>query len=443
MKSGIKQYVNNWEDELNIPLMTKSADAPLVDYIIDAWKSLEIVRQIKFTSFEYTEEESEIDINKYISKRQKKKKKKDRFDVKFINDDRVGKLTVKFNITMLTTDPKTKETKYQVYPIKKSMLIPLQDSKGYFTIKGKKYYMIYQMLEKSTYTSSNSVTLKSLMPIAIRRTVVEGLDTDGKTHQLPMYSVFVFRKAIPVLLFYMSKGAKYALDYLDMSNVIRFVDKLPEDEDLLTENLYFQLSSKCFLEVDRYIFYKYPFVQSVVGGFEHICNNRTTLEQLEDTRVWIKKIANPADYEKGLNILQYVNRLLDNTTRKILKLPEYYKSDIYALLKWMMQHFNELRLKDNCSLENKRIRCNEYIASLLTREFSKRLKRIIPKGNKVTVDQIKEIFKFPGDKLLQLMHTSGILRFDDNVNDMSFWSKFRYTKLYWCSKTSLIAGRSC
>jgi hypothetical protein len=25
------------------------------------------------------------------------------------------------------------------------------------------------------------------------------------------------------------------------------------------------------------------------------------------------------------------------------------------------------------------------------------------------------------------MHTSGILRFDDNVNDMSFWSKFRYT----------------
>ena len=25
------------------------------------------------------------------------------------------------------------------------------------------------------------------------------------------------------------------------------------------------------------------------------------------------------------------------------------------------------------------------------------------------------------------MHTSGILRFDDEVNDMSFWSNFKYT----------------
>ena len=25
------------------------------------------------------------------------------------------------------------------------------------------------------------------------------------------------------------------------------------------------------------------------------------------------------------------------------------------------------------------------------------------------------------------MHSSGILRFNDNVNDMSFWSKFKFT----------------
>ena len=42
------------------------------------------------------------------------------------------------------------------------MLIPLQDEEGYFYIKGKKYYLIYQLVEKSTYTSNSSVTLKSL-----------------------------------------------------------------------------------------------------------------------------------------------------------------------------------------------------------------------------------------------------------------------------------------
>ena len=68
---------------------------------------------------------------------------------------------------MKETNPTTGEITYQVYPIKKAMLIPLQDENGYFTIKGKKYYMLYQLLEKSTYTSNNSVTLKSLNGIGL------------------------------------------------------------------------------------------------------------------------------------------------------------------------------------------------------------------------------------------------------------------------------------
>lgn len=142
MKRGLKTYVNEWEEELNLDLLDKSADSPLVDYIVDAWKSLEVVKQIKFIRYEYTEKESEIDINKHLFKREKKKRKKDRYDVKFISDDRVGKLTVYLEITMLETNPTTNETTYQVYPIKKSMLIPLQNDKGYFYIKGKQYYMI-------------------------------------------------------------------------------------------------------------------------------------------------------------------------------------------------------------------------------------------------------------------------------------------------------------
>jgi hypothetical protein len=181
------------------------------------------------------------------------------------------------------------------------------------------------------------------------------------------------------------------------------------------------------LEVDREMFKKYPYVQSVVGAFGTVCTNRVTLEQLDDPKQWIKKIANPANYEKGNNILKYFNRLLDKSTQKILKVPEYYSSDIYALLRWIMENFNDLRMKDNCDLANKRLRCNEYIASLLTKEFSRRLNRIISMGDKVTIDNIKELFRFSGDILINKMHSSGILRFDDNVNDMSFWSKFKYT----------------
>ena len=162
MKQSLQGYVNKWEDRLNLDLMYKNNDEPLVDYIVEAWKSLEVVPNIKFISYTYTEKESEIDINKHIFKREKKKKKKDRHLVKDIYDTRCGLLTINLEITMLEKDMETGEKKYAVYPIKKAMLIPLMDKDGCYTIKGKKFYLLYQMLEKSSYTSSSAVTLKSL-----------------------------------------------------------------------------------------------------------------------------------------------------------------------------------------------------------------------------------------------------------------------------------------
>jgi hypothetical protein len=296
-------------------------------------------------------------------------------------------------ITMLETNPTTGETTYQRYPVKKSMLIPLQDDKGYYYIRGKKYYLIYQMLEKSTYTSASSITLKSLMPIALKRNVIETEDLNGNSYTLPCYYVFVFRKEIPVILFYLSKGLDYTLDFFGVSNVIEFIEKVPNDLD--PEYKYFQISAKCYLKVHAGSFNKYPFIQSVVGAFMTVCTNRVTIEHLNDPKQWIKRIAVPANYEKGYGILKYFDRLLDNTTKKVLKVPEYYSGDIYSLLLWMMQNFNVLRLKDNCDLSNKRLRCNEYIASLLTKEFSRRLNRIISMGDKATIDNIKELKTVP------------------------------------------------
>lgn len=163
MKKYIKDYVSVFEKELNVPLMTKSSDRPLVDYVMDAWKSLEIVKNIEIIGFDYTETESEVDINKFIYKREKKKKKKDRCDYKFVHDDRYGCLTTHIRITVEELDEKTKNQCIKQKIIKKQMLVPLQDEDtGKFFIKGKSYIVIYQLTDKSTYTSSSSVTLKSL-----------------------------------------------------------------------------------------------------------------------------------------------------------------------------------------------------------------------------------------------------------------------------------------
>ena len=62
----LKNYASEFERDLNIPLMNKEADRPLVEYVIDSWKSLQILDGIEFLDYEYTEKESDIDINKYI-----------------------------------------------------------------------------------------------------------------------------------------------------------------------------------------------------------------------------------------------------------------------------------------------------------------------------------------------------------------------------------------
>lgn len=459
MLKYLRQYKNQFDDELNTALMNKEADDPLVEYIKDAWRSLEVAPPIKIKKFEYTDDESNIDINKYIFKREKKKKKKEKVDYKFVQDSRCGSLTTWVEITLPIKNPTTNSVEIHKKLIKKSMLIPLRDDDGYYYIKGKRYYLIYQLVEKSTYTGNQTVTLKSLMPIALRRdtTESEGMevidiesiftdtmvtdddgfakrvevvkeDVDTKQYKLPVYNVFMFKKEMPVILFYLANGVDWALDFLGVSDILSFESTM---DDRKPGEIWFQISSKCFLRVrDKELFLKYQYIQSVVGGILSVVSNRFTPSTIYDTSVWIKKLgvsSNSNSYSKGLDMLTFFNRLLDETTKKILLLDDYHKKNIYSLIRWMMMNFNDLRLKDNMNLYNKRIRCNEYISSLLTIEFSKRLNRVIAMGNKATMDNYKEIFKFPGEILIQKLHMSGVLRFDESINDMNFFSKFKIT----------------
>ena len=282
------------------------------------------------------------------------------------------------------------------------------------------------MVEKSTYTSANSVILKSLMPFAIRRQTIVKEDIKENEYTLPVYTIDLFRKDIPVMLLYASRGLNYAVQYALQSYpyvALDFVTKAdPEDK----KHIYFQISTKLFLKVHKKLFNKFQYLQSVVGGILFISTNRLTMEKIDDPTIWIKKLSNN-NMEKGKNLLDSLKRLLDETTKKILRVDISNKIDVLSVIRWMTQSFNELRMKDNMNLANKRLRCNEYIASLLTQEFSKKLNRIMALGSKATIDNYREIFRFPGDILIQKMHSSGVFRFDDTINDMDFFSRFKYT----------------
>lgn len=156
----------------------------------------------------------------------------------------------------------------------------------------------------------DEVLTNNLTTEELRSDGIESVDVVGNHYKLPVYYIFVLRKELPVILFYLSRGIKYTLDFLGVSNVISFVSKLPSE--LEDDMIYFQLSGKCYIRVIRELFYKYSYIQSIVGGFLTVCTNRTTIDQLNEPKVWIKRLVTPNNYEKGKDILKFFNRLCDS-----------------------------------------------------------------------------------------------------------------------------------
>jgi hypothetical protein len=260
------------------------------------------------------------------------------------------------------------------------------------------------------------------MPIAVKRGIIEEtaivnnnitdeeiandaqdcVDVNGLHYSLPYYNIYVFRNPVPVILFYLKDGFTAAMDFLGVSGAINLVEKVPTEQN---NNLYFEISrNRCYIEVNKTLFHKHAYLQSIVGGILHVSNARNTIDSFDKPEVWIKKLSTTNNLEKGYDILNFFGRMMDETTRKNVKIHQYHRQDIYTILRWMCQEFTTLRLKDNLSLDNKRLRCNEVISSLLTLEFSRRLNRILSLGEKATIDNYRELFKFPGDILIQKMH---------------------------------------
>lgn len=398
MYKELAEYETIFDKHLNKALIDKSDDEPLLEFIIEAWRSLQIIDGIEILDWTYTDKMSEIDINKYIIKRNRNVRQKEKFDFKYIEESYLGLLTVTVGLTVDVTDPKTNETVTKKQTIKKSMLIPIMDEDGCYMLNGQRVYTIYQLVEKSTYTVANSVILKSLMPFAIRRYTHETKDIQGNPYVLPVYTIELFKKDVEVMLLFATRGLNHAIQFaLEASYVVMtFVDQVEDPDDL--SYIYFQISSKLFLKVDRSLFERFVYVRSVVGGILTICTNRLTIDKLDDCEIWLKKLGNN-NLQKGENLLRSAKRLLDETTGKILKVELYHKHDIYTLTRWACQEFNDLRMKDNMDLNNKRIRCGEIISSLLTMEFSLRLNRLMTFGKKADLNNYREVFSFPGDMI--------------------------------------------
>lgn len=429
MRQFLSEYENENEKNLNLGIKNREFDEPLVDYIVDACKSLEVLSNINFLGYSYTEIPTEIDDNHYISTRSTKVKDQ-KVKYLFTKINRTGELKLKFNINWI--DRKTGE--YMEKDITKKMLLPILDDDGYYHLKGKKFYLLYQLIESSTYNTKDGVVLRSLLAVCIKRGYKDIKEINGEKKEVSVYTVTMFKKDRPILPFYLANlGMTKTLRYFYMDDIIDFTDKPLKNDDVY---YYFKMSSTVYVKVRKRVYDEQRIVQSMIGMIIEASNSRVTMRDLDNKIFWVerlgiltsttsKKVDNYV--EKGYTILTYFNRMVDITTQKQFKLHPGNKKNIYAIVRYMVMEFDELRRKDNLDITHKKLRYNGIMGALFTQVLSDRLNRLISKGKRINGQSLQDLFAFQGNILLSLLHKSGLLRYDDNINDLTLFNFYKYS----------------
>lgn len=381
MLAYLNKIPNDFRDMINTGLINKEYDRPLEEYIYEAMLGFEIIPNIKILGYEWVPDEDKYDVNDHVVRRNTNKNKV----IKNMAETRCGVLYIDIEVSGLD-----KNGVLKVHYLKKPIILPIADEHGYFLIKGKKCYLIYQMVDKMLYPSFGAVTIKSLMPICVKTSKDEFDDMDGNHYIIPTYSIQIFKSAINVLLIYSNLTITKTLNFLEVDRFIRIERKgeeYPKSDNIIRFDC--GKKSDIIVAVKKNIFDQEIYVQSIVGCLIKLfADTNIQYDKIDDWEEWMIIVGGKNTVRRGIYQHIFFNRLLDEVTRKEIKIDDYDKQDIYHLLRWVIGNYHKLWSKDNLSMVHKRLRCNEYIGSFITAEVSKRINRIVSLGDKATVKDL-------------------------------------------------------
>lgn len=444
MLNYIAMYPNQYEGLMNPDIILGKQDTPIEDFIIMAMKELEAIDNIKIENIEIVRDQDEVDINRHMINVNYKKKNIDEIEIpkyKYIADSRYGEII--FTIRVTTNLNEKVITKRILYPI---------EYNGFYYNNGKRMKAIWQLVDGSTYAQRGKNTLKSRMPIIIyqnRKRIITDINDmkyivtsysyalNGKTKKPGAKAKVKFIN--PVMIYSAKMGYHNTIEFFGMQDIVSIETKVKKDENLY---YYFPLNDM-YIKVLKDKFEKYDLVRAFVCMTYNLnsADFPVTPKNIDDRDYWTCRIGtvgtaknkNLSTFrEKGITTVFMIERLLDATTIQNLRLPMYYKSNIYYLIYWMMISFDELRTKSNIDMANKRIRKNEYIVnSSLGKKINENINRLIEKRGKSrlnSMDTLLELFNFGSDIIVSGMRNlNDLIKTDDIVNDNDFILDLAYS----------------
>lgn len=422
--------ISNMENPLEHITVDMGEDRPLVDFVIKAISGLQIINQLRLYPIEGADNAPFVAIGNWHWNphplsgdiQTKRRETGTKLKTKNISDNRIGVLD--FDVYVEARD-KNKNLVSQV--IHNTLHIPIADEKGRYYLDNLRYSE-YQLVDKLLYPGGkNTFTIKSLLPVVIRYEDATAVSMDGMIVTAKVGMVKIFTTMEPILSCFMHVPA--VLSYLEVFPILQFCDHVYEDKN---DFEYF----KPLEDVDIYIkaykkgLNKFEYVRTILVMAIQLIQSYhpNNIDELRNPQWWVYQLSyyDGMVEHRGACHQMHVARMLDTISAQVLPIPEIDKRIMISLLKYVLQtEFDDMNF---FSFENKRLRRNEVISTIITAMVSDKLKQMFRYGALAMMSDIEGCFKFSPDCILRKMYELGTVHSIDFANDLDYPHLLSYTR---------------
>lgn len=430
------EYIN--DNEYN-PMMNISIDLgkdkPLYQYVIKALKSLEIIQLMRLNPIK----DAPIDSYPFLivenfkwnphpdpaELQTRRRETGTKIQTKSIANIRVGLL--EFDIIWGARDKNKFLEKHIDHNV---LMIPIADNHGRYLLDNE-LYTEYQLVDKFLYPSgANSVTLKSLLPIVVRRSTHDLISMDGYVLTCTkVMDVMIFKTYESIITCFMHITSP--LSFLGVFPLVQYADHVDERDK--TDFEYYQPIDNVdiYIKAYRKALDKFEYVRSIVYMLNEVIAEYkpSSLDEVRDPSWWVYQLSyypsNEIEHRGACNVM-HVARMLDTISAWTLPIPENDKRNMVSLLRYVLQ--TEFTDVDIYSFENKRIRLNEVISTIVTAKVSENLKKLFRFGILAKTKDAESSMKFSPNLIISKIHSTGTIHTTDSVNDMDFPQTLKVTR---------------
>lgn len=367
MKEFIAQYEHTNDNKINPALFNREFDRPLVEYVLDVCRSLEVLPAITFEGYEYITDQTKI--RRYVDKNLSK-------DPKIRNNVMLERLVQpNRSINDLLIMKFRVKVKGREQVVTRRMFI-LKRFPGNRYIKGGKVVVpLIQVVDNSTFVKGNVLKFKTMLyPIDLYLVKQKLTFSNGKEYSCPAFRMNLFKKIANPLLYYLAHfGVDNTIEFFGLESIMSVVDSVIDPENYV----YIKPAKGIYIEVRKKALLSHEFIPKFVGSlYDILAEDKTiTYDDVGEQDYWLERlselISKKRTVSKGERTLISFAKLMDPTTKKRLVLKKSHKRDTYTIVRWMMTNYPELIKKDSHDLKNKRIRSNEcqayYFSNYITR----------------------------------------------------------------------------